>query len=84
LESELGRLKNHLVESEEQYTAEAVAWEDKEKGLLGEIADLQRQVAQIVQQRYDFGSQLFRPQVLWLLRLVMLVKAISLLALAFI
>lgn len=51
LQGDLQRLQNHLVDLEEQYTSEALAGEGREKQLSQQIAELQREISQTVQQR---------------------------------
>lgn len=52
MESELQRLKAHLVDMEDQHTSEMLACEDKEKALQSQIHELQQKISFMVHQRY--------------------------------
>jgi len=51
LESDLERLRTHLVDLEEQYTNEALLSEAREEQLRGQVIQLKKELAQTLQQK---------------------------------
>lgn len=52
METELERLKNHLMEMEDQHTGEMLVCEDQKNELEIQLNTLQQQVSRMMQQRY--------------------------------
>ena len=51
LETELERLRTHLVDLEEQATSEAVVSEEREKALKEQVAKLKAQIVQTLKEK---------------------------------
>ncbi|CAL8099773.1 unnamed protein product [Orchesella dallaii] len=56
LQADLQRLQNHLVDLEDQYTNDALICEEREKQLRLQIAELQNQISQTIQETNENGG----------------------------